>query len=191
MNKENTPPEAEPEEANSGSEHNQNSELPPNPLDVLVEEEPEVGEVIKKSPEVERILRAHPEVAGKLLQVTTQTHFSGPLPPPEIMSGYEQICPGAAREILNMATADAAHLREMQKEALRGHRIESVLGILSGFLIALAAIGALTYAAVSGQPITAGVVGSVAVLAGVFMRKRVRKSKPPVVKKPSETSEDN
>ncbi|EKY4874419.1 DUF2335 domain-containing protein [Vibrio alginolyticus] len=167
----------EPENNNSGSKSNQNSELPPNPLDVLVEEEPEVGSVIKKTPEVERILREHPEVAGALLQVTTQTHFSGPLPPPEIMKGYEQICPGAAREILDMAKADAEHLRAMQKGALNGHRIESILGICSGFIIALFAITALTYAAVSGQPLTAGVVGSVAALAGIFVHKRRKKTK--------------
>ncbi|MDW1979894.1 DUF2335 domain-containing protein [Vibrio sp. Vb0304] len=167
----------EPENKNSGSDSTQSSELPPNPLDVLVEEEPGVGEVIKKTPEVERILREHPEVAGALLQVTTQTHFSGPLPPPDIMKGYEDICPGAARDILDMAKNDAEHIRQMQKGALRGNTIETVLGIISGLIISLSAIGAITYAAVSGQPVTAGVVGSVAVLAGVFMRKKVTRPK--------------
>ncbi|ELM6621502.1 DUF2335 domain-containing protein [Vibrio fluvialis] len=161
----------------SSQETESSSKSSQDPLDVLVEEEPEVGELIKKKPEVERILRENPQIIGKLLQVTTQTHFSGPLPPPDIMKGYEDICPGAARDILDMAKTDAEHLRSMQKGALLGHTIESILGIISGLIIALTTIAAITYCAISGQPITAGVVGSVAVVAGVFMKKKASRPK--------------
>jgi len=41
----------------------------------------------------------------------TQQQFSGPVPHPQILQGYDQIIPGAAERILRMAEEDAEHQR--------------------------------------------------------------------------------
>ena len=52
-------------------------------------------------------------------QVVTQviqSEFSGPLPPPNIIKGYEDILPGAADRILSMAENQAKHRQEIEKK---------------------------------------------------------------------------
>ena len=44
-----------------------------------------------------------------------QSEFRGPIPPPEIISGYEAIIPGAADRILAMAEKQSQHRQEMEK----------------------------------------------------------------------------
>lgn len=48
----------------------------------------------------------------------TQQQFSGPVPHPQILQGYDQIIPGAAERILRMAEEDAEHQREIEKTAI-------------------------------------------------------------------------
>ena len=45
--------------------------------------------------------------------------FSGPIPPPTVLEGYERIIPGAAERILAMAEADAKHQRDIELAALQ------------------------------------------------------------------------
>lgn len=47
-----------------------------------------------------------------------KAEFSGPVPHPSILQGYDNIIPGAAERILKMAEQDAAHQREIEKLAL-------------------------------------------------------------------------
>lgn len=144
--------------------------LPPNPVDILVKEEPEIGEVIRKSPDVERVLRKHPEISGRLLGVT-QTRFSGPIPPPQLLKGYEDIMPGSAREIFDMAKDQAAHERSFENKALGAQMRDNLLGQVFGFLIGTIAILAGTYAAVNGAQLSGGLIGGggVAALTAVFV----------------------
>ena len=44
--------------------------------------------------------------------------FAGPLPPPQILQGYEAACPGAANRIIELAEAQSAHRRMMEEKAL-------------------------------------------------------------------------
>lgn len=51
------------------------------------------------------------EQREQVRQVVTSvmSEFSGPLPPPSIMKGYEDIVPGSADRILSMAENQAKH----------------------------------------------------------------------------------
>ena len=49
-------------------------------------------------------------------QVTAQ-QFSGPVPHPEILRGYDQILPGAAERILRMAELDQKHQIKIESSA--------------------------------------------------------------------------
>ena len=49
---------------------------------------------------------------------TSAATFSGPLPPPALLQGYENIKPGFAERIVQMAEGEANHRREQEKKPL-------------------------------------------------------------------------
>lgn len=53
-----------------------------------------------------------------LVQVKTEMveEYSGLIPHPRIVEGYEKICPGAADRILKMAEEELVHKRELEKK---------------------------------------------------------------------------
>jgi len=53
-----------------------------------------------------------PEAAARLVAVAET--YKGPIPHPRILSGYDDIVPGAAREILDMAKAEQRHRHRME-----------------------------------------------------------------------------
>jgi len=71
------------------------------------------------------------------MQLQISSH-QGPLPPPHVLSGYEQVHPGAAAWILKEAEASASHTREMERLALTYQARDALLHrILPFFLVAL------------------------------------------------------
>lgn len=89
----------------------------------------------EKNPPTE--IKDKPEVKMAVQEVISAT-YKGPLPPPNIMRGYDDICPGAAKMILDEFQANSEHVREMermtrQKEldmANRGQIIATVFGFI-------------------------------------------------------------
>lgn len=78
--------------------------------------------------------------AQYLMAKQSRSTFVGPLPPPEILSKYEDAFPGAAERIFKMAENQATHRRSMEKESLKLASRDSLLGIITGFIIAAAGI---------------------------------------------------
>lgn len=105
--------------------------------------------------------------------------FHGPMPPPSLLLGYENIVPGAAERILRMAEEDSKHMREMDKAALDAAAREVKRGQIFGLLIGLAALGASMLAIAMGAPTVAGVIGGTTVvgLVSVFIVGRVVRAK--------------
>ncbi len=61
-------------------------------------------------------------------RVAWAASFSGPLPPPDALAAYEQVLPGAAREIMDQWKAETAHrhqtidgLREIDRDSMRSY----------------------------------------------------------------------
>jgi len=73
--------------------------------------------------------------------------FSGPLPDPEAFSKYDQILPGTADRIILMAEKQQKHRREIEKKIVKSNTINEKLGLIFGFMVALAAIGGGVYCA--------------------------------------------
>jgi uncharacterized membrane protein len=59
--------------------------------------------------------------------------FSGPLPPPDLLSEYNQVLPGLAERIVQMTEKQGDHRRHLQSRAMR----LSEAGLVSAFLLAL------------------------------------------------------
>lgn len=78
--------------------------------------------------------------------------FHGPLPPPSIMREYDDVVPGAAERIIDMAEKEQAHRHSWEQRALSADRWYSMAGLLAGWSTALAlAAGAVASAGI-GQP---------------------------------------
>jgi len=78
------------------------------------------------------------KVATVVLSIVHQESFSGPLPHPKHLAEYNQILPGAADRIIAMAEKEQAHRHSWEVKSLRYDFSYSLLGIILGFVIALA-----------------------------------------------------
>lgn len=72
--------------------------------------------------------KAAQAVAGALgpqpqqVQLTQQQHiYEGPIPPPEVLRGYEAVQPGAAERILRMAEVEAEQRQRREAGALQAN----------------------------------------------------------------------
>lgn len=108
-----------------------------------------------------------PKLPGPAAAVRTDRSFQGPLPPPDLLKGYEQACPGAAAKILDAISVEGDHRRALEKknldaniEAMRRQFAEARLGQIFAFSIAVsfAVVGA--FLALHGQPWPGALLGS-------------------------------
>lgn len=90
--------------------------------------------------------------------------FSGPIPHPQLLQQYDQICPGAADRIIRTMEQEAAHRHAMEGAALRADIIDTRIGQTCAFIIVLATLGIGAYTAINGAPITGGIFGTSGVL---------------------------
>ncbi len=67
--------------------------------------------------------------------------FAGPLPPPHMLQGYEEVLSGAADRIVRMAESQANHRQEQESRILTAATQLSKLGMFLGFCLALAILG--------------------------------------------------
>ena len=78
-------------------------------------EEPADAESVEAVAEIIRAtsISEDPETVAALVQVVAERSWSGPLPAPEALDGYERIVPGAADRIITMAEKEQADRHEM------------------------------------------------------------------------------
>jgi uncharacterized membrane protein len=79
------------------------------------------GDALPEEPSGDALSRAGGRVAWA-------ASFSGPLPPPDVLAAYEQVMPGAAREIMDQWKVETAHrhhtidgLREIDRDSMRSY----------------------------------------------------------------------
>lgn len=120
---------------------------------------PDVEELENKSKE---------ELVGMVMRMETtlEMTFSGPLPHPKILEGYEKILPGSAERIFAMAEKQSDHRQDLEKEVVKSNTIDSKLGIGSAFVIGLTGviggiIVILNGAALAGTFITGGSLAAI------------------------------
>ena len=102
--------------------------------------------------------------------------YSGPIPPPEILNGFEQITPGSAERILYMAEENGRHQREMEKIAMTGTFRTVLLGQVFGFLIGILSFAACIITLYMGSENTAMTIAGFTItgLVAVFVTGRFK-----------------
>ena len=110
-------------------------------------------------------------------------YFQGPLPPPEVLKGYEEALPGTAERIVTMAEDEACHRREMQRFKLGSDAKLEARGQTFGFwLAAIPLAGGMVLIGLDKPVIgTAAVIAAIAGLSGLFVwaRGKGRDQAPP------------
>ncbi len=119
-----------------------------------------------------------PTTRGQIL--VTEGRFSGPLPPPEVLKGYEEASVGAAERIISMAEKEQAHRHAQTDKELKSIVALTALGQVFAFVIGLAGILAGVFLIWSGKGIEGfGVfLTCLATLVGVYVYAKRREAEP-------------
>lgn len=110
----------------------------------MSENQSEKKQAISKEPvsdidiEIENEKQA--EQVKQVVVEAIRSEFSGPMPPPNILSGYEEILPGAADRILSMAERQSMHRQTLEEKMVKAESRDSLLGVLFAFLLGFGCI---------------------------------------------------
>jgi uncharacterized membrane protein len=119
--------------------------------------------------------------ANVVVSQQIRQQFSGPLPHPATLREYDEIVPGAAKEIIQSFTAEGNHrrARELREVAMCEDWARADIGLqkrgqILGFIIAVIGVGGGLYVAATGAPAAGAAVSSVSLAAIVlaFLRQR-------------------
>jgi uncharacterized membrane protein len=102
--------------------------------------------------------------------------YSGPLPHPDILRGFEEIIPGSAERILAQFEQQSAHRRDVEARVIRSGAFSQQVGSISASLIGLIGVGGgvwLTYCGKSIAGLTS-LIGTLAALVRVYLYKRTQ-----------------
>ncbi|EKD93233.1 MAG: hypothetical protein ACD_28C00200G0006 [uncultured bacterium] len=69
------------------------------------------------------------------------TSFSGPLPPPNLLQGYENILFGAADRIISMAEKQANHRQDLEKSVTQSNISNERMGMWMAFTLTVSLMG--------------------------------------------------
>ncbi len=103
-------------------------------LSILSNDLSEEGQLLLDEKKIERIVVSIAERRLEYLE------HSGPLPHPEILSGYEKVLPGSADRILKMAEKQQDHRTSIENKLVNAENQSRLLGLGAGFLISLGVI---------------------------------------------------
>ncbi len=96
-----------------------------------------------------------------------ENRFSGPIPPPNVIAGYESIVPGAAERIIKMAEIQSAHRQEMESIIIRAESRDSLLGVLFAFGMGIGCIVACIVMVITVQESASVICGSLLGATGI------------------------
>ena len=100
--------------------------------------------------------------------VVAVSEHRGPLPSPEDLLKYDQICPGAAERIISMAESELKAINKLRIKEYKSFR----LGVILGFIILLCLIILTAYALYIDKPWVAGVLIATVSACSLFASKK-------------------
>lgn len=140
---------------------------------------PIVPAQVEKVQEVlEQDAKLPPETAERVATKVMMAMWQAPLPPPEILRGYDDVVPGAAKQIVDAFAGEVANRQRIDRWSV----ILQGAGMVAGVLVLFGMLGLAAYALALGHAlVAAGIPTAMAGVAGVFVWKtRVEKPKKPV-----------
>jgi len=151
---------------------------------------PQVNQPTKPTfmtPEMSRQILGPPNQPSLVaVETTLSTTHSGPIPPPEIIGGYEKVLVGSADRIIRMAEKEQDHRHTVQLRGQRHQAAITVLGQICAFILSLSGIVGGVFLAMHDKQLTGfGIFfTSLASLVGLFFYNRGRQNNPPNPRSP-------
>lgn len=99
-----------------------------------------------------------------LIRIRSSQTWMGPIPPPEVLKGYNDLVPGSADRILTRMEKQSDHRMELEKMVVPQQVKQSSRGQWFGLIIGLAGLGVSLVMALTGHDVTAGIIGGTSVL---------------------------
>lgn len=87
--------------------------------------------------------------------------YSGPVPHPSILKGFEEIVPGSAKQILDDAHGQTVHRQTMERNALRWEGCRSTGGLLAGASISVLGLLLAYFAIMAGHDVAGATIATV------------------------------
>lgn len=117
--------------------------------------------------------------ARLVLQAARTEFFAGPLPHPDDLLRYKEVFPECPERIVQLAEAQAAHRRDIEKKKLRSGIFTERLAMILAFCLAAAAVLGGIFLVANDKQLTgfATFFSSIVVLAGLFLRESRRGEK--------------
>jgi uncharacterized membrane protein len=142
------------------------------PKDVLDSLNPEELEIIEDLP-----LEKRARFISIFMAKTSS--FRGPIPPPELLAGYNDAIEGGADRILKMAEKQLDHRIALEADVIKGQQKQSGRGQIFGFILAFLCLGSSTFLGYNNHEVLAGTLGTTTILglAAVFVLGKVRQEK--------------
>lgn len=107
--------------------------------------------------QVQQLLQRHSSEVAVAIN-TTISEFRGPLPPPAILRGYEEIVPGAAGKIVEWADSERQHRHQMEGLMVRATTKRDLRGQIFAAIVAMGGFGLAAYALNLGHPFVATLI---------------------------------
>jgi uncharacterized membrane protein len=115
------------------------------------------------------------------LSIEYEEHYSGPIPRAAELGNYEAVLPGLANRIVTMAEKQAKHRRRLETVDVVFEHIHVTFGQLSALAVAIFFGWVAWDLGQSGEPLLAGFIGAVDLVAlvSVFIYARRKDVTPP------------
>ena len=96
---------------------------------------------MKRNKQLTRAAVPTPQIQTQLQSLTISAElFAGPLPHPEVLRAYDEICPGAAKMILDKFEDQSDHRRNLESRALTSNIVQTFLGTFCAFIVLMTLI---------------------------------------------------
>jgi uncharacterized membrane protein len=120
-----------------------------------------------------------PETASITQLKTEFRHFSGPIPPPELLALYNNVVENGAERILAMAERQSAHRETIEAKVVAGNISAQRMGSAYAFILSLVAMAGGIWLIQGGKSVTglSAILADLATLAGVFIYSRNKQAK--------------
>ena len=107
---------------------------------------------------------SHNDNNSKAVIAMKQQTFSGSLPSPDILRGYEAICPGAADRIIKMAEKQSDHRQMLELNTITTNNQTLSRGQVFAFIIALTGLIVAGVLGFVGRETSASIIGGSSLL---------------------------
>lgn len=142
------------------------------PKDITDSLDPQTVEIIEKLPQNEQL---------KLISIfaSKSSSFTGPIPHPDILKGYNEVFEDGAKIVFSMAQEQLTHRISLEKDVIKQQQKQSGRGQILGFILAFICLGSSTFLGFTGHDFLAGTIATTTILglAAVFVLGRIRQEK--------------